>query len=45
MPLSKHVIICKWENPEFFLHPDDDPDHSQNLMRTMLDQDPSSEFL
>ena len=28
----------------FFLLPDRDPDHSQNLMGSRLDQDPSSDF-
>ena len=26
------VTISKWENPDYFLYPDADPDHSENLM-------------
>ena len=40
--------INKCENPDyyyFFLHPNDDPDHSQNLMSSKLNQDPSSDFM
>ena len=29
----------------FFWYPDGDPDHSQNLMGSKLDQDPSPVFL
>ena len=36
--------MSKWENPDFFLYPDGDPDHSQNVMGAKLDQDPSSHF-
>ena len=37
-----HVIISKKVNPSYFLYPDDDPDHSKNLMGSKLDT--SSDF-
>ena len=51
-PLLRHIIIKnKWEDPDYyFLYPDDDHDHSQNLgtqvrlRRTFLffQEDPNS---
>ena len=43
--MLKHIIICKWENPDYVLYPDNDPDHSANFIGSKLDQDPSSDFL
>ena len=37
----RQEIINKWENPDF-RYPDSDPDHSQDLMGSKMDQDPSS---
>ena len=37
-------MISKWENPDYFLYPHDDPDHLQNLLGSKLDQEPSSHF-
>ena len=42
---KNHVIVRKWENPDYVLYPDGDPDHSQNSMGSDFDQDPSSIFL
>ena len=39
---TSNVIISKFENMN--LGPDGDIYHSQNLMGSKLDQDPSSEF-
>ena len=43
-PVQSHVVISKWENPDYFLYPDGDSDHPQNLMGSKLDQDQSSDF-
>ena len=43
----RHIIITtsNWKNPDYLsLYPDSDPDHSQNLMGSELQQDPSSNF-
>ena len=43
-PLPRNLTISKWKNPDYYLYPDSDPDHSQNLMGSKLDQDLSSDF-
>ena len=43
-PPPRQVKICNWENPDYFLYPEVDPDHSQNLMGSKLDQDLSFVF-
>ena len=40
----RHVMISKWEIPDFFFLYSD-PDLFQNLMGSKLDQGPSSNFL
>ena len=41
----KHVIINKLENPDYvFLYPKGNPEVTQILMGSKLDQDPSSVF-
>ena len=42
-PLSRHVIISKWQNPDC-LYPDGDLDPFQNLIGPEMDQDPSFNF-
>ena len=43
-PPPRHVIISKWGKIWILLYPDSDPDHSQNLMGSKLEQDPSGFF-
>ena len=47
-PPPWHKIVRKLENLDFhlfiFWYPDGDPEHFQNLMGSMLEQDPSSNF-
>ena len=40
---KKGSLINKWENLDlcYYLYPGSDPDHSQNLMGSKLNQDPS----
>ena len=41
----RHAIMRKWEYPDYcLLYLDDDPDHTQNLIGSKLDQDQSSDF-
>ena len=45
--LEEHIhlpyYVTEWKNPDT-LYPDANPDHSQNLMRSKLDQNPSFDF-
>ena len=43
-PLTRHLLKVNGKI-QVFLYPDGDLDHSQNLMGSNLDQDPSSAFL
>ena len=36
---QKHLIIRKWENPDFILYVVGNPDQSHNLMGSKLEQD------
>ena len=49
--MLRPVIISKWENLDFFFffffffwYLGGEPDRSQNLMGSKMDQDPSSDF-
>ena len=44
--LPRYVMISKWGNLDLqvFMYIDPDPDHSQNVMESKLDQDLSSSF-
>ena len=45
IPPPRQVMISKWENLDYlFSYQYGNTDHSQNLMRSKLDQDPSSDF-
>ena len=44
MKCKKKQKTNKWENPDFCLYSDDDPDHSHNLMGSKLGQGPSYDF-
>ena len=39
-----HIIIINWENPNYVLYPENNPDHYQSLTGSKLDQDSSSDF-
>ena len=44
MPSPRHIKMRKWENPDYFLCPDSDSDHSHNLIGSKLDQDQSPDY-